>query len=331
MKQINKILVPTDFSVNSVIAYQHAQQIAAKFGAKIDLIHVIPTLKYFNDSIAQLGAPISMDSDIYPKVQEQTSQKLNEQMELNIAEEYRGEVLRPIHRRASSKICEVASDGQYDLIVMASKGGHGTPLLRGSTTEKIIRHSKVPVFTVDDSLDVEGLRQILIPTDGSALSFSALVLALPLAEIYEAEITLFHAIELYGDPMQDVMGRPEQSDETNIYTALIDKLETYLENSDEVSLNRYESDFKDQLVISKGASSQTVNLKTVIEKGVSAHLAIEDYASENADLVVMTTHGHSGLAHFFLGSTTEKVSQHLSIPVLTVKPAKEKLKEKTKA
>ncbi|NGP89490.1 universal stress protein [Fodinibius halophilus] len=325
MKKINKILVPTDFSVNSVIAYQHAQQIAESFGAQIDLIHVIPTLKYFNDSISQLGAPISMDSDIYPKIQEQTSEKLTEQMQMNIAEEYRGELLRPIHRRASSKICEVANEGEYDLIIMASKGGHGTPLLRGSTTEKIIRHSQVPVFTVDDSLGIEGLGRILVPTDGSDISFSALPIALSLAEIYDAELTLFHAIELYGSPMQDVIGSPQQSDESNIYTALIDSLESYLADNDEVSINRHKDDFEDQLVISHGASNRSVHLKTVIDKGVSAHLAIEDYASENADMVVMTTHGHSGLAHFFLGSTTEKVSQHLSIPVLTVKPEKQKL------
>ena len=63
----------------------------------------------------------------------------------------------------------------------------------------------------------------------------------------------------------------------------------------------------------------------MIEKGVSAHIGIEEYAPSHADVVVMATHGHSGLAHFFLGSTTEKVAQSLDMPVLTVKPDTSKM------
>ncbi len=79
-------------------------------------------------------------------------------------------------------------------------------------------------------------------------------------------------------------------------------------------------EFKDQFVIWEGASSKRINFYTVTEKGVSAHLGIKDYATEHADAVVMATHGHGGLAHFFLGSTTEKVAHSLDMPVLTVRP-----------
>lgn len=122
MKQIKKILVPTDFSDRSIAAYKHARQIARQFGATIDLVHIIPTLKYFHESISQLGAPISMESDLYPKIQEETTKKLEEVMDEYFEEEYRGETIRHIERTASAKICDIAERGGYDLIVMASKG-----------------------------------------------------------------------------------------------------------------------------------------------------------------------------------------------------------------
>jgi nucleotide-binding universal stress UspA family protein len=58
----------------------------------------------------------------------------------------------------------------------------------------------------------------------------------------------------------------------------------------------------------------------VILKSVVAHHEIVDYANENADLVVMSTHGRTGLSRMLLGSTTEQVIQHLKKPQITIKP-----------
>jgi nucleotide-binding universal stress UspA family protein len=53
------------------------------------------------------------------------------------------------------------------------------------------------------------------------------------------------------------------------------------------------------------------------------HDEITRYAAdEHADLIVMATHGRTGLAHVLLGSVAEKVVQHADIPVLTIKPAR---------
>jgi nucleotide-binding universal stress UspA family protein len=213
---------------------------------------------------------------------------------------------------------------------MPSKGHHNSNLLRGSTTSKVIRHSEVPVFTVDAGLTTEGIKHIVLPTDGSMISFAALPFALSLAEIYEAEITLYHVEELYGSPLNSESRNPNKTGKVNTYEALINHLEDYLTSAglENVEIARGEMDFEDQFIISEGVSSRRINFKTIIQKGVSAHLGIEEYASGNADIVVMATHGHSGLTHFFLGSTTEKVAQMLDKPVLTVKPNPSKLDEK---
>jgi nucleotide-binding universal stress UspA family protein len=328
MKAIRKILVPTDFSDNAPLAYQHAQEIANRFGATIDLIHVIPTLKYFHESMAQLEAPLNIvNEELYPGAQKEAKKRLQQAMDEYLADESKGKAIVNIDRKPSTTIVEVAKAKGYDLIVMPSKGRHNSNLLRGSTTSKVIRHSVVPVFTVDAGLTAKELKQILLPTDGSMISFSALPYALSLADIYGAEISLFHVEELYGTPLNYESKNPNKTGKANVYEALIDHLEDYLisANLEDVQIARGEVDFEDQFIITEGASSRRINFNTVIQKGISAHLGIEEYASDNVDVVVMATHGHSGLTHFFLGSTTEKVAQMLNKPVLTVNQDSSKL------
>lgn len=329
MMNINKILVATDFSENAVPAYIHAQEIARNHGAMVDFIHVIPTLKYFNESLSRLGMPLDMGDDFYPTLQKEATHRLQELMQDYIKEEYKGDPIAKIDRKASSAIVEVAAKGDYDLIVIASKGGHASTYLRGSTTEKVIRHSPIPVFTVDKGLEGEGLRRILVPTDGSVVSMAAFPMALTMARAYNAEITLFHVMTQHGELLDDEGFNEQQSDEMNTYEALMRTLEKYLmkDGRSEVELLRGKVDYEDQIVLTDGASSFTVNLHTVLEKGTSVGENIRKHAVEHSDLVVMATHGHGGMAHFFLGSTTERVVRHLDMPVLAVKPDKEKLQQ----
>jgi len=74
--------------------------------------------------------------------------------------------------------------------------------------------------------------------------------------------------------------------------------------------------------IIKDANNQSGNLQIekVMERGISPHEVISGYAKKNhADLIVMATHGRSGLSNILLGSVTEKVIQTASCPVLVVK------------
>lgn len=325
MFAINKILVPTDFSKNSAHAYNPAQQLASKFNAKIDFIHIVPTLRYFNESISNLGLPFSMEKDIYPKVQEESMAKLDSLMEDYIKEENRGESIVRIAPKPSRAIAEEGERGNYDLILMATHGKHESDLLRGTVTEKVIRYSSVPVLATDKT-GIEGVKRILVPTDGSQASLSAMPVAVSLALTFDATLTLYHVLELHGSMTENVEPNPMRSEKDNIYDILFDAMDTFFKQSwDKIELRDGEG-YDDQLVYNEGASSATIDITTVIEKGVSAHHAIREYAAESADLVVMATHGHSGLSHLFLGSTAEKVTQHLRLPVISVKPDLEEKK-----
>ena len=325
MFEIKKIFVPTDFSDNASHAYNPAMQLAGMYNSKIDFIHVVPTLQYFNESISNLGLPFSMEKDIYPKVQEESLDKLNTLMNEYLEEENRGEAIVRIAPKPSRAIVENAEKGGYDLILMATHGKHESDFLRGSITEKVIRYSSVPVLATDKS-GIENIENIMVPTDGSQASFSAMPVAMSLALKFNASLTLYHVLELHGSLTENVQPNPLRSESDNIYDILYSAMGTYFKKSwDKVEL-RSGDGYKDQLVYNEGASNVSIDIETVIEKGVSAHQAIRGYASEFCDIVVMATQGHSGLTHLFLGSTAEKVTQYLEMPVISVKPDLEEKK-----
>jgi nucleotide-binding universal stress UspA family protein len=272
-----------------------------------------------------------MDEDLYPHVKDGASHRMKSLMDDYLKEGNKGEAIVQIERKPSKAITDYAAENGYDLIVMAARGEHSSDLLRGSITEKVIRHSSVPVFTVDNRLKAGGIKRILLPTDASLLSFKCLPMVLALANIYDAEITLFHVRELYGSLSESMKRRPGNTDESDIYESIIEKLGAFLDSHklQNIEIKRGDREMEDELVVTGNSSSKSFPLNTVIEKGLSAHYEIENYAPSHSDLIVMTTHGHSGLAHFFLGSTTEKVALLVDMPVLTVKPPKEELEQAT--
>jgi len=329
MIRFNKILVPTDFSKNAEGAFTAAQKIADIFGGKVDFLHVVPTIKYLNESIKKIGAPLDMSKDVYPKVFEESEQLLKEAMNNYLKEESRGDHKVIIDRKPSETISKYASSNGYDLIVMGAKGKHDTSMMRGSTTEKVIRKSKVPVFSIEGDFDQNSIKNIMLPSDGSPLSFAAFPMAVALADTFKADLTLFHVVELYGNSTAIVSPKPNQGELNSIYENLIVRLNKFLDDRG-IELIHIQSSgvvFEDTVTISDGDKSRSVQLHTKIVRGISAHYEIENYAGDEADLVIMATHGHSGLAHLILGSTAEKVAQYVSKPIITVRPDKKLFKD----
>lgn len=66
--------------------------------------------------------------------------------------------------------------------------------------------------------------------------------------------------------------------------------------------------------------SNIPNLVEVVRKGIAEVEIVKFAKEEKVDLIVMATHGRSGIAHVLMGSVAEKVIQHSQVPVLTVKP-----------
>ncbi len=330
MIKLKKILVPTDFSKGAEVSYSVAQSIADTFGGVIDFIHVIPTLTYLNESIKKLGVPLDMNKDIYPKIIDESELKLKKAMDQYLKEINKGSYKVKIDRRPAEAIVEYASKNDYDLILMGARGKDESKFIRGSTTERVIRKSRVPVFSVDSRFDKSKVKNIMMTTDTSELSLSAFPLAVSLADAFGADITLFHVIELYGSISEEIPRNPVKGEAVSIYEGLIERVNRYLDKRkiENVHVVRTGVMYEDEVTITDGENSRSVQLFTKIEKGVSAHYEIEEYASEHADIVIMATHGHSGFAHLILGSTAEKVAQYVKKPVITIRPEEKEFEVK---
>ncbi len=145
-------------------------------------------------------------------------------------------------------------------------------------------------------------KKILCPIDFSEPARAALEAAVQVACQYEAELTLFHAYELpgYTLPEGSVVASPKMLQE------LADQAESHL------------AEWK-KLAESGGLR----DVKTAKGIGEPA-MEVVDLATEGAfDLIVVGTHGRTGLRHAILGSVAERVVRRASCPVLTIHPGRE--------
>lgn len=135
---------------------------------------------------------------------------------------------------------------------------------------------------------------ILVPTDGSEAATAALDHAADLAAAHDADIHLLYVTESPAIAPTPTAG------------SVLDELERHGEEIVDEAAER----------LSGGG-----RVHTAVASG-SPHRAILDYAKSNdIDLVVMGTHGRTGLSHALLGSVAERVVRLSSVPVLTVRHA----------
>lgn len=137
------------------------------------------------------------------------------------------------------------------------------------------------------------LRRILVPIDFSGISRHALRYAVPLALEYRAKITLLHAI--VPPPYPTEMGVILLHDETATRTAQKELIR--------LSRKLIPTVARGEIVVCRGQPYSEITL-------TARRLKI--------DLIVLTTHGHTGLKRVLLGSTAERVLRHAHCPVLSV-------------
>lgn len=320
--KVHHILVPTDFSEQSEKAIEMAGEFVDLFGCTVDLIHVIPLIKYFSESIDPLGVPFSLEKHLYPKCLESSHDKLEQLSDKYIKKEYRGKLLSVIERKPSEAISHQANTKEYDLVLMSSKGEHDSIHVMGGTTEKVIRYTNIPVLSVNEGMKVNDIKTILIPVDFSDSSLFSVVPAFELAKELGAKLQLLNIVELYTAGSDMIPYVPTTIDEQQVYERMIVKLIDYLAGHEQYQLHiqRTGVPFEDILVSTEEPHTISIDVTSKIIKGITAHHEIVDFANEYADLVVMNTHGRTGLSRVFIGSTTEQVSRHIEKPLLVIRP-----------
>jgi len=140
-------------------------------------------------------------------------------------------------------------------------------------------------------------KRILVPLDGSALAKKALDEAERLAKFFSAEIILFQVV-----PFMPIYGSPE------LVTPFI------IDEKQKESAERYLFNLAEEL------KKREFKVTTMVRTGQQVALEIIDYAKESGtDLIVMCTHGRSGITRWMLGSVTQKVLSRAETPVLLIR------------
>jgi nucleotide-binding universal stress UspA family protein len=142
------------------------------------------------------------------------------------------------------------------------------------------------------------IKKVLVPIDFSDYSKSALKYATDFAQNFNAEMFLVYVVEPVIYPPDFSMGQIAIP-----------------------SVNA-EWDIKAKEELDKLAASEipdTVKVQTIIKTGKPFLEIIETAADEDVDIIIIATHGHSGMEHILFGSTAEKVVRKAPCPVLTLR------------
>lgn len=292
MLSIQRILWPTDFSTEAARAFPYAAALASWHEAEIHVLNVAEDRSAEGRGMAE-EFPMSVGTLAnLLDVGGQPPQPINLEA-LSLVQE-RMEGVSP-----AEAIIGYADDHDVDLVVVGTRGRRGLQrLLIGSVSEEVLREAPCPVLTVRGTEHVApawAVRNILVPIDFSEASEEALRHAKELALTYGAQLTLLHAVEevvypsAYGLEPIDLPG-PE----------VVERVEKSLA----------------QLVHNQVGYEHVVIDATI---GYAPSVILDRAERDDVDLIVIATHGRSGLDRVLLGSVTERVVRQASCPVFTVK------------
>jgi universal stress protein E len=283
-----QIVAATDFSTRANRAIRQAGFLAQARDAKIVLLHVV------DDD--QPGQMIDLE-------RREAERMLAEQM--NAVPELRGVRCGAMVATGDpfDGIVREAAGLDADLIVM---GAHRRQLLRdifiGTTLERVIRTGSLPVLMVNNEAQ-RHYANVLAPVDMSKPSAQALRVAREVGLISDGSATLVHAFVAPGQGKMRIAGLEQAS------------IDEYVAGERQ----RARQELEQFLAANNlGPAPWSFHLGEGPPMEVISR-AIEDL---HPDLLVMGTHGHSGLVRALIGSVTEEALRTLNVDILAVPPAR---------
>lgn len=300
--KITRILAPTDFSSAAEVACGLAARLAMRAEAGLVVFHALSGVEMAQKMGPKLErTQVSVLNDVRERLQEWFEAVVPAELRRFLEVEFNVKVGEP-----TPAIAGAVKRSGIDLIVMATEGRSGLAhLLMGSVASAVLRTVSVPVLALrawQADRPLATVRRVLWATDLSATSEGAWPYALKLADLFAAELVLLHVVrpvELAGVADSPVPPPAHW-------------LERYLE-----PLER-ELERRQQEVEALG-----LRARRKVLMGVPAEVIVEEAATEQADLIVMGTHGRTGLAHVLVGSVAQAVVRKAPCPVLAVRVRRE--------
>lgn len=276
---MKKILVPVDFSQPSENALRVAAKLAKKNNAKILTLHVVELAESLFGS-----GQFNVDNEEIVFFMKLAKKKFEEFLDKDFLKDV--DVIHDIEVGSTTfAINDVVEKQNIDLIVMGSQGVSGIEeVMIGSNTEKVVRHSEIPVLVVKNDIKDFNFKKVLFATNFDLKNVKAYNKAKEFADSFDAQMKLVYI----NMPGNQFYSSEEIRDHMRKF---LNEVEIPLNNENVKIYNDYS-----------------------IQEGVLNAARFEKF-----DLIAIPTHGRKGLAHFFNGSIGEDVVNHSNLPVMTFK------------
>jgi len=280
MGMYRKILVAFDGSDSSLNALLQAFKLANDEKCWITVATVVPSYEGDLDLIAVKNVHQSVmhsGEDILAKAEELAKGE---------GASIKTELLEgPVYE----KLVHLAEDENYSIIIMGSRGKTRIErALVGSVTARVIGHTTKDVLVVPEDTSIKW-RNTVLATDGSKYCEDATTKAIEFAKSYGEELKILSVVDV---PDEFYAEAPKVAEE------MARKANALVNN------------------VKKQAESCKVNASAHVGEG-DAYKVITDFAKkENSDVIIMGSHGRTGLKKILMGSVTEKVIGHAPCPVL---------------
>jgi nucleotide-binding universal stress UspA family protein len=284
MGRYRRILVAVDGSESSKNAFRQACRIALTDKSWLTVITTIP---HYEDLFQM------------PSIQEKVSHALREEGEKivseikKIAAEEDAFIKTVIEEGTPfDTIVDTAEEGNYDLIIMGRRGRRRIEkALVGSVTARVIGNSQRDILVFPQGGKI-GWNKIILGTDGSKYSRIATDKAIDIAQSYGGEIKAVSVVDVTEEFQTQA---PEAVDK------LIAEAKGFVEE------------------VRKKAEAQGVKIEPLVREG-ETYQVITDLAKKFvSDVIVMGSHGRTGIKRLLMGSVTEKVIGYAPCPVLVVR------------
>lgn len=289
-----KILIPVDDSRCSEQAARCGLGLAKTFNASVLMLHVLEALPEIYRDTSWAESLMQQARDLLADWEKKAQP---EQIPMQTRVLQSQDIAQSIVQSAQETAC--------DLIVMGTHGRKGLAhMFLGSVAERVTRLSDLPVMLIRDIKGTSDIKRIVVAIDGSMTSRKALQYADNLAQTMKAELHLLHVIPDLPPPLSDPLGIAGMVSGLTYESMLAD-----LEREARIVMEVSKAEIKTQNPVLFTARAQRERVADVITR----------YAKEyDADLVVMGTHGRTGLNYMLLGSVAQGVAHQATVPLLLV-------------
>lgn len=207
---------------------------------------------------------------------------------------------------AAAEIIRTAQQEHLDLIALATHGRSGLQRwVHGSVAERVLHTTCTPLLLIHPSEEpappLPPLTSIMVPLDGSPLAETVLPFAEALALQCHVRLVLLRVVEVVSLTFVDPAGMVSVD-----YRALLDSFQNATDH------------YVDELAAR--VREKGMQVETATPMGFPAEKIVSHAHDHAGSLVVMATHGRTGLANVVLGSIARRVVQHVNTPTLIVRP-----------